>query len=87
MALTLLGGLAVKHLNEDCEQSTKSFSMATLTCCVLENGTVSMVHRGGEQTSAMLDWVKSKGRAALVLAMLLRILRSDSCQKRITDMQ
>ena len=32
---------------------------------------VSMAHRaGGEHTSAMLDWVEPKGKAALVPAIL-----------------
>ena len=54
-----------------------------------ENGAVSMAHRAGsKQTSTMLDWVvELKGKAALVLAMLFSILRSNPGQKRIADTQ
>ena len=44
-----------------------------------------MAHRaGGEHTSAMLDWVEPKGKAALVLVITLSILRGAPGQ---TDMQ
>ena len=48
---------------------------------------VSMAYRAGSEcTFAMMDWVGPKGKAALVLAMLLSILRSTVSQKMVTDL-
>ena len=43
--------------------------------------------RGSEQASTMLDWAEAKGKATLVPAKPLSILRSSPGQKRITHAQ
>ena len=52
------------------------------------NGVVSMAHRAGtEWISTMLNRAEPKGKAALVLATPLSILKNSTGQKRITDTQ
>ena len=58
------------NLNAVYEQSATNCLMVVETCCVPRAGVVSMAFRGGEHTSAMLDWVEPKSKAsALIIAM------------------
>lgn len=79
-----------KHLNGVCGQRAASYLMAAWANCLPElsgeDGSPGSL-RGSEWTSTMLDWVDPKGKAVLVLAMPLSILRSGTGQKRITDTQ
>ena len=86
--LTLWGAPAMEILNQICEQSSTNGLMATQTCCNpnLYLGQ-SMALRSNEQISKILNWEESKGKAALILVMLLCILRSVHGQKSISDTQ